>query len=705
ASLLTVLVSFLAGYGFSRYRSRTLTISAFALIIIRMLRSFLDVPLGEQIPPWNSLVSSFVCIGPLGGLVGFAFPLAVVVYRRLIGANEESNAWAGAAVSVVYTLESLGGLIAGALLSFYLVGRFETIPILMWVIVLAGFVAHILTSDLRLGWYLLILSAIVLVFSTSGGALALDNWSNRQRWMGIASGELIESIETPYQHLDVGRTSGQCNLYGNGSFLFSFPDPYTEEIDANLWMSLHPDPRRVMLIGGLGGRYLPALLKHGLDRVDYVEPDASVIGVVRRESGDELRDAFNAKNVQVHTTDGRRFLRETKEQYDVVIVNVPDPSTALLNRFYTKEFYKEIERVLAPGGLLIASVDAPGSYLAGEVGAYAASVYWTISDSYAHVGILPNGSITFVACQTELPPLDNPEFFVERLESREISSKTFVPEAILTRILPDRAQTVGEFLKTFRAVARNSDLSPQSYLHRLILWGRESGSESLAVGLGWLDGHRHFLLLLFLLAASLPWSFLGMAPKQASLIASVIAVGCVGMGLELVAVYMYQNLYGFLYQEIGFLIAIFMAGLAAGAQLGRWIARGSLEPGALVKLLIVMVVFAFLFPWFLLLIATINPEHIVGATLYGTLILITGILVGAVFPVAVAISTASRERKAGRWVALLDAADHLGGALGAFLPGVILFPLFGVIWTCIWLGVGLAFVALGFLLAVYLERA
>lgn len=675
-----------------------------AVVVIRLLRSLLEVSAGEQIPPGTSLAASLVCAAPLGALAGLAFPLAAAAYRYVYEEDERPQMKASKTASVVYAFESLGSLAAGVLLSLYLVGHLETLRILCWLGVLSGFVAHILTSDYRLGWGTLVWTAILLVVCTCGGDRVLESWSNHRRWLGVASGELLGSIETPYQHLDLGRLSGQNNLYGNGALLFSFPDPFREQMDAHLWMSLHPSPRSVLLIGGLGGGYLSSLLAHQPELVDYVELDAGVIDVTRRHSGDILAKVFDSENVRVHATDGRRFVRRTRERYDVVIVALPDPSTALLNRFYTREFYTEARRVLAPGGILITEVDAPGSYLTGETGAYAASVYWTLRDTFPNVSILANGSIIFVASQAAPPPVDQPEVFVERLQSRGISSPTFEPESILVNLLPLRAETVRKSLDTFESIGRNSDISPQSYLRRLILWCRETGSGHLAVSLGWMDSHRNFLLLVLLLAVSVPSIFLGLGPKQVSLSVCVAAVGCVGMGLELVAIYMYQNLYGYLYQEIGLLIAVFMAGLALGAPIGRRLVRQSRPSGVLVALLVAAVLFTLLFPVVLWAVAEAEMERSVGVLAYSGLILMTGILVGSVFPVAVAVMTSERDGAIGRPVAFVDAADHSGGALGAFLPGVVLFPLFGVMWTCVLLAVGLACVALGFLLVTYRER-
>ncbi len=674
-----------------------------SVLAIRMLRSFLQIPFGEQISPGLSLILSFLCVAPLGMLVGIAFPLAVTCLGRNAPHAETSSRPVGQTTSTVYAWESFGSLAAGALISFYLVGRFGTVEILLWTAVLTSVVASLLFLPSRLGeTYLLVAGILALVVATDTGK-ALEQWSNLRRWQGFGYGDWVLSRDTPYQHFDLGRAADQFNLYSNGSLLFSFPDPYTEQISAHLWMSLHSNPRSVLLIGGMGGRYLPPILDHRPERVDYVEPDRVLVEMVRNRSEFRLAQILDSDKVHVHITDARRFVRETEQRYDLVIVDLPDPSTALLNRYYTKEFYSEIRDILAPDGRLVTGVEAPSTYLAGELGTYTASIFWTLQSVFEHVGLLPDGNLFMVASSAQPPSLDQPEVFVDRLRSRRISSSTFAPEAILNHILPQRAKAARNALDQLQWVPRNTDFSPQSYLRKLVLWSRESGGDSLADTLDNLGSWRRFLLVMLLLAASVPWVFLGMVPKRVSLFTSVATVGCAGMGLELVAIYMYQNLYGYLYREIGFLVAVFMAGLTVGAILGRWIAHLPNAQRILIRVLFGMAGFTFLFPFFLWGLSMIQPGHSIGLTVYGGLILVTGCLVGVVFPVAVAVLAERQSGDGGKVVAFADAADHLGGALGAFLPGILLFPLFGVFWICVLLGVGLACVATGFLMATYLE--
>ena len=55
--------------------------------------------------------------------------------------------------------------------------------------------------------------------------------------------------------------------------------------------------------------------------------------------------------VEAVVADGRAFVKRTRERYDVVIVALGPPTTAQANRLYTVEWFREVNRVLEPGGV------------------------------------------------------------------------------------------------------------------------------------------------------------------------------------------------------------------------------------------------------------------------------------------------------------------------------------------------------------------
>ena len=82
--------------------------------------------------------------------------------------------------------------------------------------------------------------------------------------------------------------------------------------------------------------------------VDYVELDPLILALGKRYLPANLADG----RIRVINTDGRLFVKQTREKYDVAIIDVPAPATAQLNRFYTVEFLEEVKRVLARDGVV-----------------------------------------------------------------------------------------------------------------------------------------------------------------------------------------------------------------------------------------------------------------------------------------------------------------------------------------------------------------
>jgi len=113
-------------------------------------------------------------------------------------------------------------------------------------------------------------------------------------------------------------------------------------------MAQRPEAKRVLLISGGVAGSAGEILKYPHAAVDYVELDPLILKISERYLSPGLDDP----RIRTFNTDGRVFVRQAADTYDVVIVNVPDPSTSQLNRFYTVEFFEEVKRALRPDGVL-----------------------------------------------------------------------------------------------------------------------------------------------------------------------------------------------------------------------------------------------------------------------------------------------------------------------------------------------------------------
>ena len=114
----------------------------------------------------------------------------------------------------------------------------------------------------------------------------------------------------------------------------------------------HPNPRTVCVIGGGEGATLREIFRHpGIDRVVMVDIDRRLVELCREYLPDFSAGAFEDPRLELIFGDGRRYLEETDETFDVILVDLSDPvpdSPAVY--LFTKDFYKVIFDRLAPDG-------------------------------------------------------------------------------------------------------------------------------------------------------------------------------------------------------------------------------------------------------------------------------------------------------------------------------------------------------------------
>jgi len=210
---------------------------------------------------------------------------------------------------------------------------------------------------------------------------------------------------------------------------------------------------------------------------------------------------------------------------------------------------------------------------------------------------------------------------------------------------------------------RNSDFRPINYFIDMRLWLKQvSGS-------AWLV-HRFSKQTLWWSAVALAGIWLAVffyRPAQTSLSTIILLAGFAGMSLNLILLFMMQNLFGYVYEGMGLALAAFMSGLAIAASAARKIKR---QPAIW---MIGMVV--------LLMVLLLSLEAIVHALaryrsmpMLIALLFISGVLTGVLFPLAGQLYC---RPDGSRQTGALYAADLAGGAIGAVLISGVVIPLYG----------------------------
>jgi spermidine synthase len=128
-------------------------------------------------------------------------------------------------------------------------------------------------------------------------------------------------------------------------------DRPNQEMIAHVPILLHPEPKRVLLIGFGIGFTTRAAAVHGVE-VDVVElsPGVLAAGDWFAQDNDQILDH---ERVRVRVDDGRNYVLGTERKYDVVQAGIIHPAISSGNAgFYTCDFYRECKRLLAPGGVM-----------------------------------------------------------------------------------------------------------------------------------------------------------------------------------------------------------------------------------------------------------------------------------------------------------------------------------------------------------------
>ena len=166
--------------------------------------------------------------------------------------------------------------------------------------------------------------------------------------------------KTEYQELVVVETENYGRtLVLDGAVQLTVRDEFIyHEMIAHVPLFTHPDPQKVLVIGGGDGGTVRETLKHKeVNEVHLVEIDPEVVAAAR-EYFPETSAGLSDKRVHVHYADGIRFVAEQEGAFDVIIVDSSDP-VGPAEGLFGKHFYADVARALKPDGLFAAQTESP----------------------------------------------------------------------------------------------------------------------------------------------------------------------------------------------------------------------------------------------------------------------------------------------------------------------------------------------------------
>lgn len=313
-----------------------------------------------------------LCAG-IGILVGVEIPLLVRILTRGDTRSDAGQPVVGTALSEVLALDYVGAL-AGALAFPFLalpwlgMTRSSVVFGLMNLAVAAAGLT--LLPGRRLGPGLRLAAASLLL-------LAALVWSGR--WVGfledvLYQDQVIYAEDSKYQRIVLTRWRHDLRLYLNGHLQFSSVDEarYHESlvIPAMEAAGGRGGVHDVLILGGGDGLAAREVLKYdGVERIVLVDLDPQITELARSrpELAELNRGALDAEALRIVHDDAFTFLRRSLHElpedlpavYDVILADLPDPSSQALSKLYSRAFYAAALRKLSRHGVFVTQATSP----------------------------------------------------------------------------------------------------------------------------------------------------------------------------------------------------------------------------------------------------------------------------------------------------------------------------------------------------------
>jgi len=300
-----------------------------------------------SVSPSNMQFCAWLLIFVIGLLTGMEVPLLTYAIENSKFEDSLAN---------VLSLDYLGGLIATLIFPFILlpfIGLYYSSLLFGIVNIALGlFLAVKLLENKRKAMLIGIVPLLILLFLMISGNRLLNVWD-----MKIYKAPIALKEQTPHQLIVVTKKRNDIRLYLNRVIQFSSLDEhrYHETLVHPVILS-HPNPKRVLILGGGESLAAREVLKHkSVDRIDIIDLDPAIFSLAKNNPYFRTINQNAATDERVHLVndDAFTFLGSNTKLYDIIISDLPDPNTEATAKLYTKQFFMLAKRSLAENGKFI----------------------------------------------------------------------------------------------------------------------------------------------------------------------------------------------------------------------------------------------------------------------------------------------------------------------------------------------------------------
>ena len=322
------------------------------------------------------ILALYLAVFGIGVLVGLEIPLIMRILKRELSFKD--------LVSQVLTFDYLGALVVSILFPLLLVPHlglvrsgllFGLLNVLVALWALWLFRAQLHSAVWLKAQAFTSLAVLGISFALAGQFTSLAE-------AHLYADEIVHSETSPYQRIVITRWKDDLRLYLNNNLQFSSRDEYRyHEALVHPGLATLPGARHVLVLGGGDGLAVREILKYPqVEKITLVDLDPAMTRLFSTAAA--LRklnqDSLSSPKVTVINADALKWLEESDDQFDFVVVDFPDPSNFAIGKLYSSAFFRLLEKHLSEGALAAIQSTSP---------LYARQSFWCVVTTLESVGL------------------------------------------------------------------------------------------------------------------------------------------------------------------------------------------------------------------------------------------------------------------------------------------------------------------------------
>ncbi|MCK6611677.1 MAG: polyamine aminopropyltransferase [Bacteroidia bacterium] len=329
---------------------------------------------------FNQVESFRLVLYALVGLTGVFVGLEIPLLMRILKDRYEFSDL----VSRVFTFDYIGALLASLIFPLVLIPYLGLLKTSFLFGILNVLVAWLLFEKFKSDVQGKRIMQWMLIFSTAallGGFVFSERIMRTSESLAYAD-KVIYAGSSPYQRLVLTRNNSDIKLFLNGNLQFSSADEYRyHEALVHPACTYSKQLNRVLVLGGGDGLAVRELLRYPeIKSIQLVDLDPMMTKLF---SSNPLllelnKQALKHPKVTINNTDAFTWLRTCSIQFDLILIDFPDPSNYSIGKLYSTTFYKELKRCLSKDGLAVIQSTSPF---------VAPKSFWCINQTLNEVGL------------------------------------------------------------------------------------------------------------------------------------------------------------------------------------------------------------------------------------------------------------------------------------------------------------------------------